>query len=579
MSGSYITRRIIDACLRENVLGLLNGSRLCDALPEAGRQVALDCDWLQLRVGDQDVLLPVLATDYMQMWLSADDCWLERETTGAWAPRHGFAHWLELLSRAADESTRAAIEEYQLEAKTAARHSVLCRQAYTQLEQELGRKVIEVDAWHDRLLLAEQIAAFHDHPYYPTARAKSGLSDDALRSYGPEYCQRFKLRWLAVERNLISQTSPPPPCWPSFSEVGLPEDFAESHQLLPVHPLTWSQLSNQPPAMVMAPQPALDVRPTLSVRTLMLEQAPELHIKVPLTMRTLGNKNLRVIKPTTIYDGHRFAQLLCELERRDPKLRGRYQHCDEQHGAHVGDDKRLSYIVRRYPAAVTGNNSLTLVPVAALASKTPDGRLYLEQLIDTFYAGDLEHWLEDYLRLMFEVHLRLWVVHGIALEANQQNAVLVFSDSGPLTLLMKDNDAARLWSERFCAVNADLADQTSQFLDQRILIDSELPLAQMFITITLQLNVAAVLEAVAERSLATRKALYGAVRQRISETLTELSAEGADTRLADETLLQSDRLYVKYLLSAGSLLSKEQSGAEDINKYYGLSAPNFLRGL
>jgi len=33
---------------------------------------------------------------------------------------------------------------------------------------------------------------------------------------------------------------------------------------------------------------------------------------------------------------------------------------------------------------------------------------------------------------------------------------------------------------------------------------------------------------------------------------------------------------VKYLLSAGSLLSKRVTGASDINKFYGDSGPNFM---
>ena len=33
---------------------------------------------------------------------------------------------------------------------------------------------------------------------------------------------------------------------------------------------------------------------------------------------------------------------------------------------------------------------------------------------------------------------------------------------------------------------------------------------------------------------------------------------------------------MKYLLSAGSLLSKRATGAADINKFYGYSGPNFM---
>ena len=41
-------------------------------------------------------------------------------------------------------------------------------------------------------------------------------------------------------------------------------------------------------------------------------------------------------------------------------------------------------------------------------------------------------------------------------------------------------------------------------------------------------------------------------------------------------LLSAPKLPVKYLLSAGSLLSKRSTGAADIQKFYGDSAPNFM---
>ncbi|MCZ8488664.1 hypothetical protein O9992_19980 [Vibrio lentus] len=49
-----------------------------------------------------------------------------------------------------------------------------------------------------------------------------------------------------------------------------------------------------------------------------------------------------------------------------------------------------------------------------------------------------------------QVHLTLqWIRYGIALESNQQNAIIAFDEQGKMTLAMKDNDAARIWPERF----------------------------------------------------------------------------------------------------------------------------------
>ncbi len=60
--------------------------------------------------------------------------------------------------------------------------------------------------------------------------------------------------------------------------------------------------------------------------------------------------------------------------------------------------------------------------------------------------------------------------------------------------------------------------------------------------------------------------------------LQQLQAQGIDCDDAHHWLLDRQRLPVKYLLSAGSLFSKVHSGANDINKFYGYSAANFLLG-
>ncbi|MEZ9417611.1 IucA/IucC family protein, partial [Vibrio sp. 10N.286.49.E1] len=141
-------------------------------------------------------------------------------------------------------------------------------------------------------------------PYYPTARAKFGLSDHDLEQFAPEFAQSFELRWLAIERSLVTLTSPQPECWPTMEQVGLPADFALSHELFPAHPLTLRSLDGLPDGVIEAPVAYLEVTPTLSVRTVVVNTAPQIHIKVPLIMRSLGTKNIRLIKPSTLYDGH-----------------------------------------------------------------------------------------------------------------------------------------------------------------------------------------------------------------------------------------------------------------------------------
>ena len=185
-------------------------------------------------------------------------------------------------------------------------------------------------------------------------------------------------------------------------------------------------------------------------------------------------------------------------------------------------------------------------------------------------------WFKDYVELLSKVHLTLWIRYGIALESNQQNAIIAFNDQGKMTLAMKDNDAARIWPERFQAYEHASPVKCEQLLDQRIKVDNELALGQMFTTITLQLDIAAIIEAMAAKGITSSASLYKVVADSLSQQLEQLSSQGHDIKLAKDMLFNSPNLYAKYLLSSGSLLSKQASGASDINKFYGLSAPNFL---
>ena len=579
---AVISQRIIDCCLREDIRGLVSRNQtqpLPAELAAYWPQVPA-AQWLRIdQLFDGELWLPVRRGGALQALSALGDAWLVL-AEGQVRLERGYPRWLERLGSGLDDESLQLFAEYREEADCAVAQRKLCRAAYRQQAASLGT-LLELPEWGQRLLGIDRLASYLDHPFYPTARAKSGFDAAALKAYAPEFAAHFALNWLAVPRQLLQVSSAPPACWPSFTQLGLPDTLESSHALLPIHPLTWAELDAHgvPEGAIKAPLTALNVAPTLSVRTVALLEQPDLHIKLPLLVRTLGARNLRLIKPSTLYDGYWFQTCLQLLAARDPELGRRYLHVDEQHGGHAAELRHLAYIVRRYP---TDLSTATLVPVAALASPLADGRLFVQQLVERFYGGDLHSWLEDYLELLLQVHLRLWLGYGIALEANQQNAVLIFEAGQPLRLLMKDNDSARLWPERFAAACPDLAQWPAALRDQRIRVDGYQALAEMFCTITLQLNLIAPFEAIATAGLASRAQLYASLREQLDSCLEQLEREGLPCAEARRFLLDSPYLPVKYLLSAGSLFSKEHlskegtGNAADINKGYGYSAANFL---
>lgn len=570
---SYFLQRIANVLLREDV-----GECLSQGLLEHTAQGS----WLKVKSHEANtwLKLPVLPCEHMQpwMWDSTRPLLLERD--GSSVPVEDPAACVHALLPSHMDEERACLADFERELKTAEAHRVHCQTEQTRFFQT-SKAPADSAPWDEKLLHHERLAAFLDHPYYPTARAKVGFGLADLEQYTAEFCPTFELRWLALPRTELQlHGEARPSFWPSFADVGLPDALQESHALVPVHPHTWTGLWDLPELASLlsqahaAPQAFLNVTPTLSVRTVALVDHPRWHLKLPLRIRTLGTRNIRTIKPSTLVDGHRIQSFLAEQIGQEPRLGERILFTHEEQGGAVDGQTMLGYLLRRYPSTLSQE---TVVSVAGLCALLPDGRLVAEQLAEQFYQGQLQAFFNAYATLTLELHLRLWVRYGVALESNQQNSLLVLSpDPKPLRLLLKDNDAPRILPERL-ARHAGGTALAEALKDRRILCEDDDALARMFLTITLQLNLSALVEALAQKGLLPREQLYGLVRERTLEVLNVLASEGEEVSAARRWLLEAPLHPVKYLLTAATLRPKTQTLAADVNKFYGLTGPNPLR--
>ena len=588
--AEYICRRVVDALLRENVRDCISQAHVLEGneLPFAQQLPPrlADGQWL-LVVHLGQLYIPVEQSDFMQPW-RLRSLPLVQMQNGQLHYHHEIDSILACFELDLSEADKKEFSCFVGECHVATSHGVRCEQERERLFQRSQTYVeSEGNDWAKRLLHYERLASFLDHPFYPTARAKLGFSSADLTIYAPEFGATFKLRWLAVPQILYQGTfTALPAWWPSFNDVGLPASLADSHYLLPVHPFMWehhlqgllveASLFKQ---VELAPKPFLKVAATLSVRTVIVQQAPEWHLKLPLSIRTLGAKNIRTIKPSTVKDGHTVQSMLAAIAAVEPNITELLLLTDESRGAEVAGKNFLGFILRHYPQVV---EETVLVPVAALLAETANGQSVFEELAQEFYGGSVMDFFEEYVTLTLRLHLTLWIRYGIALESNQQNSVLVLSQDNDsqerprLRLLLKDNDSGRILPEQLIKRCPELVPSVASLQDRRILVTEQLPLAQMFTTITLQLNIAVLIEGLAKQAGLERKLLYMYVRNQIENLLGELHAEGEDISLAQQVLLEDKSHYIKYLLRAASLENKQSTGASDVNKFYGKSAPNML---
>jgi siderophore synthetase component len=541
---AQLLTRVLSALLREDVVGL----RTRGALVERP-----DGEWLRLSTRDGDALLLPVAEDGYQCVYAARLPFLVRESDGEELTSYDSV--LSALRALAEPEDRGGFNAFAEECRQTLATMRLHAATRAEVMERLGHGTgLGGSLGYDTL------AARLDHPVYPTARGRSGLGEEQLRAYAPEFQPRFALRWLAVPRDAVTLAGTLPEFWPTPATLGLP-DVHGTHVALPVHPLTVEALraAGLPDGAVLADRAHLDVVPTLSMRTVATVTDPSTHLKLPLATATLGLRNKRTIKPGTLVDGAVGQRLLEAVIAREPRFRDTILHADETTYAHAGHEL-LAVLCRRYPA---GLDDAVVVPMAALLAEAPDGRLVLDDLADRFRGGDPLALLDAALTLLFDWQTTLFG-YGIALESHQQNISLVLRP-GSVRLLFKDNDGPRINTERLDAVLPG----PWNFDDARIFGTDDGPVADLFTTITVHLCAGAYAFSLPRH----RRALLDLVRHRLTEAVDRLGGDAADVLRA--RVLDAPELPVKAMVSAGTLLSKERSGAADINKHY-TTGPNYL---
>lgn len=555
--AAELLTRVLSALLREDVVGLRTRSTLVH------RE---DGDWLRLATPEGDALLLPVAEDGYQCEYAARLPLLLRESDGDELASYESA--LGALRALAEPVDRDGFDAFAEECRQTLETMRLHAATRTEVAERLtARHGGDPARWTGLAggLAFETLAARLDHPVYPTARGRSGLTEEQLRAYAPEFHPRFALRWLAVPREAVTLTGTLPEFWPTPAALGLPE-VQGTHVALPVHPLTVGgplddalRATGLADSAVLAERAYLEVVPTLSMRTVATAADPSVHLKLPLATATLGLRNKRSIKPGTLVDGAAGQRLLEAAAGREPRFRAMILHADETTYAHAGHEL-LAVLCRRYPTAL---DSAVVVPMAALLARAPDGRPVVDHLADRFYGGDPLALLDACLTLLFDWQTTLFG-QGIALESHQQNVSLVLRPNS-LRLLFKDNDGPRINTRRLDPVLPG----PWGFDDARTFGTEDGPVADLFATITVHLCAGAYAFGLARH----REALLGLIRARLTEAVDRLGGDAGAVLRA--RVLEAPRLPVKAMVTAGTLLSKERSGAADINKHY-TTGPNYL---
>ncbi|GGV15442.1 hypothetical protein GCM10010260_63240 [Streptomyces filipinensis] len=344
----------------------------------------------------------------------------------------------------------------------------------------------------DLFLSAEQ-ALLLGHPLHPTPKSREGLTESEARLYAPELRGCFALHWMAVAPSLLATDSawtergrpvPAADLVRRLAETGLP--VPGDYAALPLHPWQARELRHREPVAALLDSGLLrDLgplgtawHPTSSVRTVYRSGAPAmLKLSLGLSITNSRRENLR----KELHRGVEVHRLLrtglsrrwqaahpCFDIVRDPA----WLAVDTPDGLPVPG---LDVVIRHNPFAPTDDVGCVAGLVSPRPVPEPGGdssprqsarpmRSRLAQLVERLaartgrpLAAVAAEWFLRYLEQVVRPVLWLDSEAGIALEAHQQNTLLLLDGDGwPAGGRYRDNQGYYFRTSRRAELSARL---------------------------------------------------------------------------------------------------------------------------
>ncbi|MFJ7899867.1 IucA/IucC family protein [Streptomyces sp. NPDC096198] len=413
-------------------------------------QVTVDQDHLLLRLPRRGVLLRIRLRRVSLIGAHRFQGPAERLEGGDWVT----VGWQELAGHVQDE----------LEQRTGTANGEFADQVRdsrdtirTTLEQRAG-----AEPQRDLYVASEQSLVF-GHRFHPTPKARTGDPADWL-VHGPETGARFRLRHLAVRRDLVREEG-------DLKELdALCPGADAAFVTLPVHPWQFRLLSDHPRLraamdageVVDTGPSGPELVPTASVRTLYEPEADtflkfSLNVRLTNCVRRHARYELsgavalnRVVQPVMARIADRFpgCALLAEPGYRTLAV----------------DDVALLEgfgVVVRSGLRPHLRPGVTPVLAAAVADEYPNSAAHASYLLARG-DGDILAWWDAYLRLLIPPVLAAYFEHGVVLEPHLQNVVIgVAADGSPAQILFRDLEGTKLLARHHHRVLAALPEDVA----------------------------------------------------------------------------------------------------------------------
>ncbi len=603
-ASEAVMRDLVDALLRENLMGIAEEGTVTasppEPLPPVGFDLAEDERYFGLRLnGGRTLLFRVRPRRVLQPYALARP---PIQLVGAEGEPEEpdpvglveilFQHFYEKR----DHDPAPNLSGFLAELSDAIRHTALALEAAHALEDEDPGRVAP-------FLRTERLSSLRDRPFHPTSKAKRGWGDDEYRRFGPEFGREFGLDWVALRRDYVeggSETRDAAGLVLKDPELRSCREAMEARGLdggeylaLPVHP--W-QMERVLPSVYREEMEQGVCVPlcrglgsfvaTSSVRALSPSDGGARHVKVPLGIYSLGA--LRTLPPHYLRNGEKGQRMLELVIEGDPLLEGRLHLCDE--GAWWGfqdpagdpfDDKpgHLGCLVREYPRRLIEDEEVELVAMSALAAPDASGGIPAfsgllavrggvgseeSQVLGLF--GEICGWFVEAALGCFR--------HGIMPEVHGQNVLLAARKGRVEGLVLRDHDTIRLhlpWLEREGLRGPGYVIKPGT--RNTLINGSPEELLSYFQTLGVQVNLYAIADALSRAYSMDEAAFWAEIRSAVEAALRELPRPMRT--VAEDRLLRSRIWPTRTLISP--LLARAGSGGASMPAGIGETL-NPLRG-
>ncbi|CAM2927208.1 IucA/IucC family protein [Legionella worsleiensis] len=298
------------------------------------------------------------------------------------------------------------------------------------------------------------------HPYHPNFRMKKGFTPQEVIHYSPEFNTQVTIHWVAVHCSLAFTSIAPLnyrllfahhfaqeyQCWAQalLSMHRNPDDYLP----LPVHPWQWTnKIKELCSSFIASGQMMLipdvqETRPSMSFRTMMPLSGNKPHLKLAVGVHTTSA--MRTVSPASAYNSTTLSTWLSELLAQHQHFGGTLYIARDLAGINLADSsipphekKHTALIVRENPLNHIKEQQ-RLVPLAALFARSSVSHMpLLVEIIQNSKVNPRAYWSE-YCHCVLAGQLYLMLRYGVALEAHQQNTLVIMQNHRPVGLVIRD---------------------------------------------------------------------------------------------------------------------------------------------